>query len=511
MRQPPCYRKNTMTSTQSDHPLTTPRPALLEKPLRLLIGGEWVEGADEPLEIVDPSTGSVLTTSAAAGVADVDRAVQAARTAFETGPWASMPPAQRGRLMLKLADAMEARLEDFAVLESLNCGKPITVTRGFEVPSAIESIRYNAGWATKLNGETRDVSLPGRWHAFTLRQPVGVVGLIVPWNVPLAITASKLAPALAAGCTVVLKPAELTPLTAVLLAELALEAGFPPGVINVVQGLGPVAGQRLADHPDVDKISFTGSTAVGKRLVASCAGNLKRVSLELGGKSPVVIYPDADLDRAIPGAAMSIFGNAGQVCASGSRLYVHDAVADEVISGIAAIADNLVVGPGLDSRTQMGPLISELQRERVLGYISLGSEEGAEVVTGGESIAGEGFFLRPTVLRNTTGRMRVAREEIFGPVLSTATFSDSESIADVVALSNDTDYGLSSAIWTRDISRAHQFARSVKAGNVRVNAAAGMDANMPFGGFKQSGWGRENGREGVEAFTEVKSVTINIG
>ena len=308
----------------------------------------------------------------------------------------------------------------------------------------------------------------------------------------------------------VLKPAELTPLTAVRLGELALEVGFPPGVLNIVQGLGAVAGQRIADHPLVDKISFTGSTAVGKHLLASCAGNLKRVSLELGGKSPVVIYPDADLERAMDGAAMSIFGNTGQVCAAGSRLYVHEAVADEVIAGISQRATALRVGAGTDPQTQIGPVISAQQRERILGYIQSGREEGAEVVTGGAAVPGDGFFIQPTILRNTTHDMKVVREEIFGPVLSAATFRDSDSVADIVARANDTVYGLSSTIWTKDISRAHQFARRIKAGNVRVNAAGGMDANMPFGGFKQSGWGKENGREGVEAYTEVKSVAINI-
>lgn len=485
-------------------------PALATQPLRLLIDGEWTEAAEQ-LSVTDPSTGEELTTTAAAGAGDVDSAVRAARRAFDDGPWPAMSPAQRGKLLWRLADLMEEHADELATLESLNCGKPLGMTRAFEIAAAIESFRYNAGWATKLNGETRDVSLPGDWHAFTLRQPVGVAGLIVPWNVPLAITASKLAPALAAGCTVVLKPSELTPLTAVRLGELALEAGIPAGVLNIVQGLGQVAGQALADHPLVDKISFTGSTAVGKHLLASCAGNLKRVSLELGGKSPVVIYPDADLAKAIPGAAMSIFANTGQVCAAGSRLYVHDAVADEVVAGIAAIAESLKVGRGLDPQTQLGPVISQLQRERVLGYVASGIEDGAEVVTGGAALEGPGFFLQPTVLRNTTANMRVVREEIFGPVLSVATFGDADTIADVVACANDTTYGLSSAIWTRDISRAHQFARRIKAGNVRVNASGGMDANMPFGGFKQSGWGKESGREGVEAYTELKSVAINIG
>jgi phenylacetaldehyde dehydrogenase len=485
-------------------------PEVLNRPLRLLIGGEWAEGTEQPLSVINPSTGELLVESASAGQDDVDRAVTAARRAFDEGPWPAMSPAQRARLIWKLAEAIEEAAAELALLETLNTGKPLGIARMFEVAGAAESFRYNAGWATKLNGETRGVSLPGDWHAYTLREPVGVVGLIVPWNSPLAITAAKLAPALAAGCTVVLKPAELTPLTAVRLGELALEVGFPPGVLNIVQGLGAVAGQRIADHPQVDKISFTGSTAVGKHLLASCAGNLKRVSLELGGKSPVVIYPDADLERAVEGAAMSIFGNTGQVCAAGSRLYVHDAVAGEVLAGIAAKAQSLRIGPGLDPQTQLGPVISEQQRNRILGYIQSGREQGADVLIGGAAVPGEGFFIQPTVLANTTHQMKVVREEIFGPVLSAATFSDDETVADVVRRANDTVYGLSSTIWTKNIARAHQFARRIKAGNVRVNAAGGMDANMPFGGFKQSGWGKENGREGVEAYTEIKSVAMNI-
>jgi phenylacetaldehyde dehydrogenase len=496
--------------TVTDDVLATDLP-LLNRPLRLLIDGDWVEGQAQPLSVLNPSTGEVLTTSASADEADVDRAVAAARRAFDNGPWSRMAPAERALLLHRLADALEAAKDEFARLETLNCGKPLAVARNFEVTAAVSTLRYNAGWATKLNGETRDVSLPGDWQAFTLRQPVGVAGLIVPWNVPLAIAVSKLAPALAAGCTVVLKPAELTPLTAVRLGELIQEVGFPPGVVNIVQGLGHVAGQRLVDHADVDKISFTGSTTVGKRLLASSAGNLKRLSLELGGKSPVVIYPDADLDKAIPAAAMSIFANTGQVCAAGSRLYVHHDIADHVISRITRIAETMRIGPGLDPTTQLGPIISEAQRDRVLQYIETGVQEGAELVTGGAAVEGPGFFLQPTVLCNTEPSMRVVREEIFGPVLTVATFDDSDSMSEVIVRANDTDYGLSSAIWTRDIAKALQFARRVKAGNVRVNASGGMDPNMPFGGFKQSGWGHENGREGVEAFTELKSVAINIG
>ncbi|MDZ4236756.1 MAG: aldehyde dehydrogenase family protein, partial [Hydrogenophaga sp.] len=361
----------------------------------------------------------------------------------------------------------------------------------------------------KLNGETRAVSLPGDWHAYTLREPVGVVGLIVPWNVPLAMAVSKIAPALAAGCTVVLKPAELTPLTALRLGELMVAVGFPPGVVNIVTGLGTEAGQALVAHPGVDKVSFTGSTAVGKAILASAAGNLKRVALELGGKSPVFIFPDADLDRAIDAAARGIFSNTGQVCAAGSRLFVHRSVAERVVEGVAQRARQLRVAPGLVADAEIGPVISARQRERVMAYVASGRAEGAEVVAGGEALDGAGYFIQPTVLVNTTPAMRVVREEIFGPVLCVQQFDD-DSLEQLAARGNDTDFGLSSSIWTRDLRTAHQMVRRLKAGNVRVNAAAALDFAMPFGGYKQSGWGRENGREGVEAYTELKSVAIDL-
>jgi phenylacetaldehyde dehydrogenase len=395
------------------------------------------------------------------------------------------------------------------LLETLNTGKPLKMARAFDIGMAAECLRYNAGWATKLSGETRNVSLPGDWHAYTLREPVGVVGLIVPWNVPLAMAVSKISPALAAGCTVVLKPAELTPLTALRLGELVQTIGFPPGVVNIVTGLGHEAGQAIVDHPGVDKISFTGSTVVGKSLLASAAGNLKRVALELGGKSPVFIFSDADLDRAMDAAARGIFGNTGQVCAAGSRLFVHRSVADRVIEGIVQRARALRVAPGLSPDCDIGPVISARQRERVMGYINSGRAEGAEVVAGGEAVQGEGFFVQPTVLVNTRADMKVVREEIFGPVLSTQLFDD-DSLEQLAARGNDTEYGLSASIWTRDLRTAHQMVRRLKAGNVRVNAAAALDFAMPFGGYKQSGWGRENGREGVEAYTELKSVAVDL-
>ena len=485
-------------------------PTLLSQPLKMLIDGKWLASQNGAcMDVINPSNGQVLVQESLGGAYEVDLAVQAARRAFEFGPWSRMRPSARSRMLLKLADELEQNGDELALLETLNTGKPLKLARAFDIGMAAECLRYNAGWATKLNGETRNVSLPGDWHAYTLREPVGVVGLIVPWNAPLAMAVSKIAPALAAGCTVVLKPAELTPLTALRLGELIQACGLPPGVVNIVTGLGHEAGQAIVDHPGVDKISFTGSTLVGKSILGSAAGNLKRVALELGGKSPVFIFADADLDRAIDAAARGIFGNTGQVCAAGSRLFVHRTVADRVIDGIVQRARQLRVAPGLSPDSEIGPVISARQRERVMGYINSGRAEGAEVAAGGQVVEGEGFFVQPTVLVNTHPRMKVVREEIFGPVLSTQLF-DGDSLEELATRGNATDYGLSASIWTRDLRLAHQLVRRLRAGNVRVNAAMALDFAMPFGGYKQSGWGRENGREGVEAYTELKSVAIDL-
>jgi phenylacetaldehyde dehydrogenase len=487
----------------------TPMPALLSAPLAHLIDGKRCEGG-EPLNIVNPSDGRVLTQAPSAGAAEVHAAVTAARRAFDQGPWPRMRPSERARLLWRLAELLEANGDELAMLETLNTGKPLRIAREMDLRVSAEALRYFSGWATKLHGETRDLSLPGEWLAYTRREAVGVAALIVPWNVPLAIAVNKVAPALAAGCTVVLKPAELTPLTALRLGELCLEAGIPPGVVNVVLGLGPQAGQALADHPLVDKLSFTGSTEVGRKLLAASAGNFKRLSLELGGKSPVFIFEDADLARAIPAAARGIFGNTGQVCAAGSRLFVHERVFDEVVEGIARAARALRVGPGLDPHSEIGPLISARQRDRVMSYIDSGVEEGARVLAGGKAIDREGYFVEPTVMVGTRADMRMVREEIFGPVLSTFRFGEGDDLDALAARGNDTPYGLSAVVWTRDIARAHRMAHRLKSGNVRVNTAAAMDPAMPFGGYKQSGWGREGGREGVEAYTELKSIAIDL-
>ncbi|PTS88727.1 betaine-aldehyde dehydrogenase [Sphingomonas sp. HMWF008] len=488
------------------------RTDLASRARQLFIDGAFQSASSgATFDVADPATGQVFASAAAGDAVDIDLAVRAARRAFDGGAWPATTPAQRARLMTRLADLIEANAERIALTETLDNGMPVMMAKFAAVMGASEQLRYNAGWATKITGETVTPSSPGEWHAFSLREPVGVVGAIVPWNFPFVMAVAKIAPAIAAGCTVVLKPAEQTPLTAVILAELIAEAGFPAGVVNIVTGFGETAGAALVDHPMVDKISFTGSTGVGKAIVRAATGNLKRVTLELGGKSPVVIFGDADLDKAIPSAAMGIFGNAGQVCAAGSRLFVHASVYDRVIEGIVARAGTLRVGAGIAAGTEMGPLVSQEQLDRVLAYIASGAGDGASVSVGGKRLTGgdhaNGYFVAPTVLTGTVTGMKVVDEEIFGPVLCAMRFAD-DDIETIAAAANASQYGLSSAIWTSDISTGLKMAKRIKAGTVRINGGGGVDPALPLGGFKQSGWGRENGRAGVEAYTELKAVTV---
>jgi phenylacetaldehyde dehydrogenase len=476
------------------------------KTRKMLINGKWVDSASgKTFATYNPATGAVLSNVAEGDKEDIDRAVKAARAAFETGPWSKISPSERGQMIWRLGDLLQKHLEEFAQLESLDNGKPLKIARVADLPLSIDHFRYYAGWATKIEGHTVPMSgwKQGMFHAYTMREPVGVVGQIIPWNFPLLMAAWKLGPALATGCTIVLKPAEQTPLTALRLGELIQEAGIPDGVVNIVPGYGETAGAALAAHPEVDKIAFTGSTEVGKLILQAAAGNLKKVSLELGGKSPNIIFDDADLDSAIPGAASAIFFNQGQCCCAGSRLYVEKKAFDKVVEGVADSASKIRVRPGFDPDSDLGPLVSEEQLNRVCGYLESGQKEGAKAVTGGSREGTTGYFVKPTVLVNTNPKMKVVQEEIFGPVVTAIPFSDP---SEIVATANDTIYGLAAGVWTRDIKKAHQMAAKIKAGTVWINCYNVFDASLPFGGYKQSGWGREMGHEVLEHYTEVKSV-----
>jgi phenylacetaldehyde dehydrogenase len=490
-----------------------PRVAnFIAQPRKMLINGHWVDSVSgKTFPTYDPSTGEVLATVAEGDSADIDLAVKAARKAFETGPWRKMSASERGRLIWKLGDLIDQNLEEFAFLESLDNGKPLTVARAADVPLAAELFRYMAGWATKLEGNTIPLSVPytpkAKYLSYTLREPIGVVGQIIPWNFPLLMAAWKLGPALATGCTIILKPAEQTPLSALRLGELICEAGFPEGVVNIVPGYGESAGAALAAHMDVDKVAFTGSTEVGKMIVHAATGNLKKVSLELGGKSPNVIFKDANLEVAIPGAASAIFFNHGQCCCAGSRLYVEKPVFDRVVEGIAENASKIQVGAGLNPETQMGPLVSEEQLNRVCGYLESGFSQGAKALAGGHKAGEKGYFVEPTVLVNTTDEMKVVQEEIFGPVVAAMPFSDPEELT---SRANENVYGLAAGVWTNDISKAHRTAELIKAGTVWINCYNIFDAALPFGGYKQSGWGREMGHEVLNNYTQTKAVCARI-
>ena len=477
-------------------------------PGKLIINGEAVDAASgRTFTTINPATEAPITTVAEAGPEDVDRAVRAARAAFESGPWPKMKPADRQRVLWKLGDLILEHGDELARLETLDNGKPIFESRQIDVPMVANCFHYFSGWATKLSGETLPVN--PAFFTYTLREPLGVVGAIIPWNFPMIMVGWKCAPALATGNTVVLKPAELTPLTAIRIAELALEAGLPPGVLNVLPGKGSIAGEALVHHPGVDKIAFTGSTEVGKHIMRQCADSMKKVTLELGGKSPNIVFADADLEAALRGATSGIFYGKGEVCAAGSRLLVEAKVHDEFVAKLAERANKNLPADPLNPKTRLGALVSETQMNRVLGYVKSGVAEGAKLVAGGQRapVDGKGWFVQATVLDGVDNAMRVAQEEIFGPVLSVIRFEDED---DAVKKGNDVIYGLAAGVWTRDVKKAHAVARRLQAGTVWVNAYNFFDAGMPFGGYKSSGFGRDLGPDCLREYTQVKSVWMSI-
>lgn len=483
----------------------------ISKDRKLYIDGQWVEAASgKTFDTIDPASEEVICRVAEGGREDVDRAAKAAHKAFYEGEWQRLIPAAREAMLLRWADLVEANADMLAELESLDNGKLVFFAKIIDVPAAVQLIRYYAGWATKIGGTTANVSIgiPNtEFHAYTLRQPVGVVGQIIPWNFPLVMAALKLAPALACGCTSILKPAEQTPLSAIRLVELAEQVGIPKGVINLITGYGEEAGQAIIEHPLVRKIAFTGSTAVGKHVGKVAMDSLKRVSLELGGKSPVIIAKDANLDEAIAGAANAVFFNHGQVCVAGSRLFVEEPIFKDVVDGMSQIASSMKLGGGRSPESQMGPLVSKEQHDRVLGYIDKGRREGGEVVTGGSRYGSKGYFVQPTIFKNCGPSSTLYKEEIFGPVLVANSYKDADDIA---AQANDTMYGLAASVWTQNLSLAHRLAKRIEAGTVWVNCHHLIDPALPFGGFKHSGIGREQAADGIELYTETKSVLMKI-
>ncbi|POA85198.1 aldehyde dehydrogenase [Pseudomonas sp. FW305-E2] len=495
----------------SELPILPATRAFLERKLKMRIGADWQDAASgRTLSFRNPATGEVLGEVPAAEAEDVDRAVRAARQAFDDSPWSRMRPRERQNLLWRLADLMERDARQLAELECLNNGKSAAVAQVMDVQLAIDFLRYMAGWATKIEGSTVEASMPlmpnDQFHGFVRREAVGVVGAIVAWNFPLLLACWKLGPALATGCTVVLKPADETPLSVLKLAELVDEAGYPAGVFNVVTGTGLNAGAALSRHPGVDKLTFTGSTEVGKLIGKAAMDNMTRVTLELGGKSPTIVMPDANLQEAAAGAATAIFFNQGQVCCAGSRLYVHRKHFDNVVADIASIANGMTLGSGLDPAVQMGPLISAKQQDRVTGYIELGREMGATIACGGESF-GPGYFVKPTVIVDVDQRHRLVQEEIFGPVLVAMPFDD---IDEVIGMANDNPYGLGASIWSNDLAAVHRMIPRIKSGSVWVNCHSALDPALPFGGYKMSGVGREMGSAAIEHYTELKSVLIKL-
>jgi aldehyde dehydrogenase (NAD+) len=477
---------------------------------RLFIDGEWQDArSGRTFTSYNPATGEPLAEVAEAGEEDVDTAVAAARRAFEDSEWSRTGARERGRMLHRIADGIEARADELARLETLDNGKPVREARMIDIKESIDCFRYYAGWADKIEGDV--IPVPGPYLNYTRREPVGVCGQIIPWNYPLQMAAWKVAPALACGNTVVLKPAEQTPLTALELGRIASEAGLPAGVLNVVPGFGETAGAALVRHPEVDKIAFTGSTEVGRIIQREAAATLKRVSLELGGKSPNIVFADADLDAAVKGATMAIFYNAGQACTAGSRLLVEESIREEFVAKLRDRASKIQPGDPLDSKTRLGPLVSQEQLDRVMGYVEKGRSEGAELVLGGEPASvngGKGYFVGPTIFDGVRPEMTIAREEIFGPVLTVLPFSDFE---EAIRIAHDTEYGLAAAVWTRDIGKAHRAAHRLRAGTVWINTYHNLDTGSPFGGYKQSGYGRELGRYALDLYTQVKSVWVSLG
>ncbi len=477
------------------------------KPGKLFIDGKWVDSVSgKTFDTLNPATEEVITCIAEGDSADIDLAVTAARKAFEDGPWRKTDARDRGKILFKVANLIEKNKDELALLETLDNGKPISETINADLPLVIDCLLYYAGWADKIHGET--IPVRGEFFNYTLREPVGVVGQIIPWNFPLLMAAWKIAPALACGNTVILKPAEQTPLTALRLGEICQEAGLPDGVLNIVPGYGPTAGDALAAHMDVDKIAFTGEYTTGRIIMQAASRNLKRVSLELGGKSPNIVFADSDIDSAVAGAMTGIFFNQGEVCCAGSRLFLEKSIHDEFVDKLSNKASGLRVGNPEDTGTQMGAQVSKEQFDRILGYIDTGKQEGAKLVTGGERCGDRGYFIKPTIFDAVDNNMKIAREEIFGPVVSAITFDD---VSEVVRQSNLSIYGLAAAVWTRDIKKAHRLARDLKAGTIWINTYNSFDAASPFGGFKQSGFGRELGVHALELYTQVKSVWINLG